>query len=174
MPIAIPRPEPGEYAEYYTRYIARVPGDDALPALALAPPPLIARLAGVDPMRGAHRYADDKWTVTQVVQHVADAERVFAYRALRFARADATPLPGFDEVLWMPETGAERRTLDDVLAEFATVRSATLSLLRSLPAGAASRRGVANDVPFSVRALAWIMAGHELHHLAILRERYDL
>jgi hypothetical protein len=174
MPIAFPRPEPDEHAEIYTRYIARVSGEDALPALATMPPPLIAHLAGVDPMRGAHRYGDDKWTVTQVVQHVADAERVFAYRALRFARADTTPLPGFDEESWMPEARAEHRTLDDVLAEFATVRSATLSLLRSLPPGASARRGIANDVPFSVRALAWIMAGHELHHLAVLRERYDV
>jgi DinB superfamily len=174
MPIAIPRPAPDEHAEFYTRYIAGVPGDDALPALATAPPPLIAHLAGVDPMRGAHRYGDDKWTVTQVVQHVADGERVFAYRALRFARADATPLPGFDEELWMPEAGAEHRSLDDVLAEFATVRAASLSLFRSLPASATSRRGIANDVPFSVRALAWIIVGHELHHLAILRERYDV
>jgi hypothetical protein len=174
MPIAIPRPEPDEHADYYTRYIARVPGDDALPVLAVVPPPLIAHLSGVDPMRGGHRYADDKWTVSQVVQHVADAERVFAYRALRFARADVTPLPGFDEALWMPEAGAEHRPLDDVLAEFATVRAATASLLRSLPPGAATRRGIANDVPFSVRALAWIMAGHELHHLAVLRERYEV
>jgi hypothetical protein len=174
MPIAIPRPEPDEHADYYARYIARVPGDDALTALAVVPPPMIAHLSGMDPMRGVHRYADGKWTVCQVIQHVADAERVFSYRALRFARADPAPLPGFDEERWMPEAGAEHRGLDDMLAEFATVRAATLSLLRSLPPGAASRRGVASDVPFSVRALAWIIAGHELHHLAVLRERYDV
>ncbi|MFI5371976.1 MAG: DinB family protein [Candidatus Eisenbacteria bacterium] len=174
MPIALPRPGPGEHLEYYARYIARVSGDDALVALGVSPAPLIARLAGADPARGAQRYAEDKWTVTQVVQHVADAERVFAYRALRFARADTTSLPGWDETKWMPYAGAERRTLDDALAEFATVRAATLSLFRSLPPEATSRIGVANDAPVSVRALAWIIAGHELHHLVVLRERYDM
>jgi len=174
MPIAIPRPEPGEFLEYYGKYIARVPGEDALVALSMTPPALLARLAGAEPARGAHRYAEGKWTVCGVVQHVVDSERVFAYRALRFARADATPLAGFDENAWAPAAEADRRTLDDVLAEFATVRAATRSLLASFTPEAVRRLGVANGAPVSVRALAWIIAGHELHHLAILRERYDM
>jgi hypothetical protein len=174
MPIAIPRPAPGEFLEYYGRYIALVPGDDALAALLVTPAPLIARLAGADPVRGAHRYAEGKWSVVEVVQHVADCERVFAYRMLRIARADTTPLAGFDENAWMPAAEAGRRTLDDALGEFATVRAATRSLLVSLPPAAPARTGTANDHPISVRALAWIVAGHELHHLAMLRERYDM
>ncbi len=174
MPIAIPRPAAGEHVEYYAKYVALVPGDDALEALSRSPSPLLARLAAADPVRGAHRYAEGKWTVSEVVQHVADSERVFAYRMLSIARADLTPLPGFDENAWAPAAEASRRALDDVLAEFATVRAATRSLLASLPAGAAARRGTANGHPISVRALAWITAGHELHHLAVLRERYDM
>ena len=170
----IPRPEPGEYHDYYGRYIARVPGDDALTGLSLTPPPLVARLADLDPVRGVYRYAPEKWTVCGVLQHVIDTERVFAYRALRFARADRTPLPGYDEEKWAPYTEVERRTVDDLLAEFSVVRAASRALMRSLPPAAVTRSGVANDAEISVRALAWIILGHELHHLAILRERYHV
>jgi hypothetical protein len=112
--------------------------------------------------------------VAEVVGHVTDAERIFAYRALRIARGDATPLASFDENAYVPAGSFDRRTLPDLLDELATVRHATLTLMRGLPAEAWARSGVASGRPVSVGALAYIIAGHELHHVAILRERYGI
>jgi hypothetical protein len=120
----------------------------------------------------ATRYAPGKWSVKEVVCHLADAERVFAYRALSIARGDQTPLPGFDENAWAPQSGADARPIGDLLDEFTAVRAATVRLLRGLDAPAWSRSGTASGKPVTVRALAYIMAGHELHHLSILKERY--
>jgi uncharacterized damage-inducible protein DinB len=122
--------------------------------------------------RGDHRYAPGKWSIKEVIGHLADGERVFAYRALRFARGDQTPLASFDENAWVPQAGCDRRTLADLAAEFRAVRVATLALARSLTDEAAARTGVASGKTVSVRALIYMIAGHELHHLAILRERY--
>ncbi len=121
-----------------------------------------------------HRYAPGKWSVKQVVGHLCDGERVFAYRALRFARADRTPLPGFDETLWVPEGNFDARPIDDLALEYRAVRSASIALFASLAPEALARIGVANDTPMSVRALAWTIAGHELHHRGLLIERYGL
>lgn len=172
--ITIARPAADEYLEYYGRYIALVPGDDALPVLARAQAETHRLLAGLDEARALHRYAPGKWSVKEVLGHLADGERVFGYRALRFARADQTPLPGFDENTYVPAGKFGRRTLADMAAEFAAVRAATLALARSLDDEALLRRGTASDCPFSVRALVAIIAGHELHHVALLRERYGL
>jgi hypothetical protein len=108
------------------------------------------------------------------VLHLSDTERIMAYRALRFARGDATPLPGFDQEAYVPTSGADAVPLAELVAELAGVRLATLDLFRHLPAGAWTRRGTASDAPFSVRALAWVIAGHQIHHLGVLGERYGV
>lgn len=170
----IARPESGEHVPYYSRYIALVPGDDAGPALATQIAETLGMLKDVDEPRALHRYQPGKWSVKEVLGHVMDAERVFAYRALRFARRDATALPGFDENTWVPAANFDRLPLADLLVEFAAVRAATVRLFRNLEPEALTRRGTANGDPVSVRALAWIIAGHERHHRGVLRERYGV
>lgn len=169
----VTRPREGEHGEDTGRYIARVPGDDALAVLE-AQRASVRALAALLEARALFRYAPGKWSVKEIVGHLADAERVYGYRALRFARHDATALPGFDEDAWVPAGRFDRRALTDLVAEWDTVRVATLSLFRGLDDDALLRRGVANDHTISVRALAWIAAGHTLHHLAVLRERYGV
>lgn len=170
----IPRPAPSEYAPYYAGYINRVPEGDVLGQLARQFDETRALLRDLPPGRAVHRYAAGKWSVAEVVGHVTDAERIFAYRALRIARGDVTPLASFDENAYVPAGSFDRRTLPDLVDELAAVRHATLTLLRGLPAEAYERSGVASGRPVSVRALVFIMAGHELHHVAILRERYGI
>lgn len=166
-------PLPDEYAPYYARYIDRVPGGDITRTLEESARETDALLRS-EPARALaeYRYADGKWSVKEVVGHVTDAERVFAYRMLRIARGDTTPLPGFDENAYVPAGNFGARTLDDLLEDFLAVRHATLRLVRGLPADAWTRRGTASDKTISVRALAFIIAGHELHHRAILEQRY--
>jgi hypothetical protein len=167
-------PAAREYAPFYAGYIARVPEGDLEAQLARQHERTRALLAPLSASQARHRYAPGKWSVIEVLGHMADAERVFAYRALRFARGDETPLAGFDEAAWVPAGGFERRALGDVLDEFGAVRKATLALLGGLDPEAVDRSGLANDKPITVRALAYIIAGHELHHVAVLRERYGL
>jgi hypothetical protein len=166
------RPEPGEYAPYFERYISKVPDGDILTLLASQIGDTTRLLAGLSDQQARRRYAPGKWSVKEVVGHLADTERVLSYRALRFARGDTTPLPGFDENVLVANAGFDARPLADLLAEFDLVRRATLALFRSLDAEAARRRGVANENTVSVRALAYIIAGHERHHREILVERY--
>jgi hypothetical protein len=166
------RPGADEYAPYYERYIARVPAGGVVAVLARQVAGTRALLAGVPDALADHAYAPGKWTVKEVVGHIVDAERVFAYRALRFARGDATELAGFDENAYVPAGRFGERTLASLAEELESVRQATVRLLAGLPAEAWLRRGVANGQAVSVRALACIIAGHELHHRAILEERY--
>lgn len=119
-----------------------------------------------------YSYAQGKWTVAEVLLHLIDAERVFQYRALRFARGDTTELKGFDQDTYVPESNAIKRTRVDILEEFLAVRNATLKLYGSLDGGSLERVGVANGAKMSVRALGFVISGHQQHHLAILRERY--
>jgi hypothetical protein len=168
------RPDAGEYGPFHAGYVALVPQGDVLELLERQLEESSALLQGVPESRGDFAYAPGKWTIKEVLCHLSDAERVFAYRALRFARGDATPLPGFDEQRWTPNSGASQRTLADLLEEFQAVRAATLALFRGLPPEAPTRHGVASEKETSVRALVWIIAGHERHHLKILRERYLL
>lgn len=172
--IAIPRPAADEYFPYYGTYIGRVPGDDALPTLASHVEDWHPTLHRLTDAQGLHRYAPDKWTVKEVLGHLCDGERVFAYRALRFARADGTPLSGFDENAWVPNSGADRRPVAELADELRAVRAATVALFRSFDPTMLARRGTANDKAISVRALAWIATGHAIHHQTILRERYGL
>jgi hypothetical protein len=169
-----PRPGANEYNPYYGKYIEKVTGDDALAALESQIGQTLALLGNVDDTRALHRYADGKWSVKEVVGHITDGERVFAYRALRFGRADFTPLPGFDENIYVPAGKFDSRPMRELAAGFGKVRAATVDLFRSLDPEALTRTGEASGNPVSVRALAWIIAGHELHHVALLRERYGL
>lgn len=171
--VRIPKPEPTEHSEYFGKYVKLV-GDDAMAALRASSASTPRLLSGVTESQAMFRYAPDKWCVKEVLGHVADVERVFAYRALRIARADVTPLPSFDENAWMPAARFDRRPLQDIVAEYQTVRAATLSLFGSFDDVALRRLGTASGHPVSVRALAHITAGHELHHVALLKERYGL
>jgi hypothetical protein len=124
--------------------------------------------------KAGQRYAEGKWTVRDVIGHMCDTERIMSYRALRIARGDATPLPGFDEVAYGNLAGAARRDWGGLLDELITVRSATIQLFRNFDQEAWQRRGVSNGAPISVRALGHIIVGHERHHLDILQSRYGL
>lgn len=168
------RPAPGEFAPFYASYVARVPDGDVLETLVRQGAETAVRLGRLEARQELHRYAPDKWSVRQVVGHLSDAERVFAYRMLRFSRGDATPLPGFDENLYAAAAPHERTGLVELLGELAALRRSTVALLAQLDEAAWGRQGEANGRLVSVRALAWIVAGHELHHLAVLAERYGL
>lgn len=170
----IPRPAAAEYDPYYGRYIDKVPEGDLLRTLEAQGRATQAVLAGLSDAAALHRYAAGKWSIKEVIGHVADTERVYAYRALRFARADATALPGFDENAWVPAGSFDARSVADLAAELDAVRRATLALFRGLDGAALARRGTANDAAVTVRAIAWIIAGHERHHVALLHERYKV
>ena len=164
---------PGEYADYASPDIAAVPGDDAIDALAdLAEdtPRLFRGLA--DAAERGLTYAAGKWTLKVLLGHLIDDERIFSYRLLCIARGDDRELPGFDENLYAAHAGFEQRALEDLLAEYAATRLATLALLRGLSADAWIARGRVNGYDCSVRGLAFHIAGHELHHHRIVRERY--
>jgi uncharacterized damage-inducible protein DinB len=166
------RPEVNEYASYYERYVSLAPEGDVVSALERQASETLALLRALPEERGAHRYAPDKWSVKQVVGHMSDGERLFAYRALSIARGDRAPLPGMEQEEWMAGADFDARTLSDLLDEFEAVRGATLHLLRHLSPEAWARRGTASDNEVTVRALAYIIAGHEAHHVGVLRERY--
>ena len=165
-------PAAGEYGAFYAGYVARVPAGDILPTLERQLDDTIALVDGFGETRGGHRYAPGKWSVKEVVGHLADTERVFAYRALRIARGDATPLPGFDENLFVAHAHFDRRPLAALVADLRLVREGTLALLRSLDDEALARAGTASNNPLTARAAAYVVAGHERHHVAVLRERY--
>jgi len=166
------RPSASEHNVYYQPYVAEVPEGDLLDILAAQRDSTAVVLAAIPEAKAGYRYAPEKWSIKEVIGHISDAERVFAYRALRIARADVTPLPGFDENAWVPAAGFDRRTLADLAAELRAVRESTLALFRGFDPGAWSRLGTASGHPVSVRALAWILTGHERHHLRVLHERY--
>ncbi len=166
------RPSADEHAPYFARYVALVPDGDVLVTLQRQARETRALLGPLDAARAGHRYAPGKWSVREVLGHVTDTERVFAYRTLSFARGAETELPGFDENAFAQAADFERVALSDLLDDFDAVRAASLALLRRLDASAWQRQGVANGKSISVRALAWLMAGHELHHRSVLRERY--
>lgn len=168
------RPIADEFPAYGQRYLDRVPDGDVLAFLRAQGERSRALLATVPPAKEGYAYAPGKWSVKRLWQHVVDGERLFAYRALCIARGDTQALPGFDEDAYAAQDGSEARSLADITAEYATVRAASSSLFAGLGASAWTRRGIANGNPVSVRALPWIIAGHELHHLAVLRERYGL
>lgn len=168
------RPGTGEFGDFYAGYIAAVPPGDIRETLAREAAAAAAFYGAISEERASHAYAPGKWTIREVLAHVADGERVFAYRALRFGRGDRTPLPGFDQDLWVPECHAATRPWPELQADFAAVRAASLLLFRSFSPADWLRRGEASGVEVSVRGIAWILAGHELHHRRILVERYGV
>jgi uncharacterized damage-inducible protein DinB len=166
------RPDAREHAPYFGKYIALVQGDNVVTALETQVAETLALLRGLSEAQGVLRYAPEKWSVKQVIGHLIDAERIFAYRALRIARGDQTPLPGFDENSYVANADFDALRLRDLTDEFACVRQASLHLFKHLTDAAWLRRGVSNNNEISVRALAYIAAGHELHHRGILQTRY--
>jgi hypothetical protein len=169
----IGRPEPDEYAPYYEKYISLIPGSDILGTLDAERRRTVLLLSGRDEEEGNFRYAPDKWNAKQVLGHVCDAERVFAYRALRIARADRTPMEGFEQDDYVKNGPFARAPLAEMIEDYIAVRRGSLSLFRNLDEVAWGRRGVANKNEVTVRALAYIMAAHELHHRRMLEEKYS-
>jgi hypothetical protein len=170
--LTIARPQAGEYSPYYDRYISLVADNDILNTLDEQRRQTLLVLSGRSEADGEFRYAPDKWSVKEVLGHVGDTERIFGYRALRIARADATPMEGFEQDDYVRNGPFAYRPLADLIEDYIAVRRATLSLLRSLDDAAWTRRGVANKSEVSVRALAYIIAGHELHHRRVLEQKY--
>ena len=166
------RPEKNEYAPYYDKYVSLVPDGEVVETLERQIEDTLALLRGVGEERAAHRYEEDKWSIKQVVGHLVDTERIFAYRALAIARGEQQPLPGMDQNEYMADANFDARTLADLLDEFSHVRRANVLMLRGLSEDAWSRRGVASDNEVTVRAVAYIIAGHEAHHVQVLRTRY--
>ena len=172
--MSIARPEPGEYAPYYERYISLVSGSDILGTLDAQRRQTMLLLSGRDEDEGDFRYAPDKWSAKEVLGHVCDTERIFAYRALRISRGDRTPIEGFEQDDYVRNGPFGQRPLAEVIDDYIAVRRATLTLLRNLDEAAWRRRGIANKNEVTVRALAYVIAGHELHHRRILEEKYFL
>jgi DinB superfamily len=168
----IASPDASEYAPYYGRYITLVGGHDVVAALEDQPRDTLALLSTLSEEQGDYRYAPDKWSIKEMLGHLIDTERVFAYRALCFARNDRTPLASFEQDDYVRAGGFDDRRLADLIEEFICVRRASVCLFRPLSAEVWTRRGVASGNPVSVRALAYIIAGHELHHRRVLREKY--
>lgn len=167
------RPAPTEFAQFYAGYIGKVSDQGPIAALT-AQVTEFERLRLLPEDKGNYRYADGRWSVKDVLGHIADAERVFTYRLTRIARGDQTPLDGFDENAWARTAPHGRRAVADVVDELIAVRRSTLALLSSLDEASLSNTGVANNNPVSARAICWILAGHTRHHLDILGERYGV
>ncbi len=170
----ISRPDPREHHPYYGTYIAEAGEEDPVATMRAQLESTCALLGAVSEEKAGHRYAPDKWSVRQVVGHLADAERIFSYRALRFARGDTTPLPGFDENEYVATANFDTRTLESLVSEWRDVRRSSIALFAGLAPETVTRQGIASNGPMSVRALAYIIPGHVNHHVAVLRSRYGI
>jgi hypothetical protein len=168
------RPGSDEFLEYYGRYIDQVPQGDLLSILDQQRTGMRQALGHLPPDRAGYRYAPDKWTIADVVQHLSDAERIFAYRALRIARGDETPLPSWDENAYAARTDTSRLSIPVLLDDWEAARGSTLSLFRTFDDAMWTNRGIASGHTITPRALAYIVAGHTVHHLTILHERYGV
>jgi hypothetical protein len=170
--VTLSPPATDEAPDYFFRYIRLVPAGDIRSILAAQLDDMGALIAHVSEDAAAHRYAPDKWSLRQVLAHVNDCERLFTFRALWFARGFDAPLPSFDQDVAARHDRADARSWSGLGEEFGHLRAATISLFRHLPDEAWTRRGVASGGEFSVKAFAWIAAGHVFHHATIMRERY--
>lgn len=168
------RPEPDEIPSPWIGYIQHVPEPDPVIVCAAQIEDTATLLRGLSDTDAMYRYGRGKWSIKEVVGHLCDIERIMSYRALRIARGDNTPLPGFDENAYVPAAKFDGRSLTDLVGELRTVRASTLALLRTFDADAWRRRGTANGKPVSVRALAYVIPGHERHHVDILKTRYGI
>ena len=174
LPPTISRPAKEEYAPYYETYISKVPDQDLHQLLASQIEVTCAMLSQVPESGADATYAPGKWTIKEVAGHIVDTERIMAYRLLRVARGDTTPLPGFEQDDYVRGASFQSRTLASLIEEFRLARASTVALLRGLDGAALMRRGVADGKTVSARALAYIIAGHERHHVGILQQRYHL
>lgn len=165
-------PNRTEAAEYYFTYIDQVPKGDIREILRAQVPETLALLHGISDEKSLHRYAPDKWSIRELVSHVNDAERLFVFRAVWFARGFDSPLPSFDQDIAVSAARADEREWNTHIDEFISIRSATVSFFDNLPEHDWSRRGIASDNPFTVRSLAYIAAGHLAHHSKVLKQRY--
>jgi hypothetical protein len=166
------RPQSTEAAEYYFTYINQVPGDDALAVIGRQIEDTRTLFAGISEEASLHRYQLDKWSIRQVLNHITDTERAFAFRALWFARGFDSPLPSFDQDIAAAGAEADKISWASHVEEFQRVRLATISLFQNMPPDRWMRSGIASGNPFTVRAMAFITAGHVAHHMRILKERY--
>ncbi|HVO79120.1 MAG TPA: DinB family protein [Terriglobales bacterium] len=173
-PLATIRPQPSEYDPYYERYISLVPDGDIIQALQRQIDETTVLFSAVGEEKAGYRYAPGKWSVKEVVGHLADSERILAYRALRIARNDRTPIEGFEQDDYIRYAPFSKCRLAGLVREFGYVRAASVSLFQELDEEAWNRRGIANKVEISVRALAFTLAGHELHHRKVLKEKYGI
>jgi uncharacterized protein (TIGR03083 family) len=172
--VNVGRPETDEIPAHFVGYIGKVTESDPVAVLASQIDVTAALLRGLSDADALKRYAPGKWSVKEIVGHLADTERIMAYRALRIARGDETPLPGFDENAYVPPAKFDARSLADLIADFRTVRTASLALFKSFDSDAWRRRGTASGKPVSVRAIGYMIPGHERHHVEILKARYGL
>jgi hypothetical protein len=172
--LSLPRPAPEESAPFYHGYISQVPGEEIGTYLTEQLQDLERLMAPLDDTAARARYAEGKWSVKEVLGHITDAERIFAYRLMRVARRDATPLPGFDEKAYVSAGDFDARPLPSLVGEFRAVRLSTIALMDGLPPDGWARKGQASGAPIGARALAYIIVGHPAHHVRVLRERYRL
>lgn len=166
------RPESNEYAEFYAGYINCVPEGDILTLLSTEHERTAELLRGLTPEQARHRYEPGKWSVREVVGHMIDSERAFGYRALCFAREEPAHLPGFEQTDYAASSNADRRTMADLVEELCAVRQSQIALFRSLDEPMWSHRGIASDCEFTVRAVAYIIVGHQVHHRTVIEQRY--
>lgn len=171
--MTIERPGPAEFNEFYAGYIGKVPASGPR-ALLESQMTVFEKLRGLPEADAAYRYAAGKWSIKELVGHMADTERLFSYRLLHIVRGDQAPLAGMDEKAWNAAAPHARRAMNDVVGEMMAVRLATVALVGSIDTDALRRTGVANNFPISARALCWILPGHAQHHLDVMRERYNV
>ncbi len=169
---SISRPAPAEYDPYYERYISLVSTDDIVATLQNQIQDTRTLLRSLPEQQGDFRYAPGKWSIKEVLGHMSDTERIMSYRAMRIARGDKTPIEGFEQDDYVPNGKFGRRTIADLLDEFAIIRNATVHLFRNLDTEASERSGTANNKEITARALAFLIAGHELHHRRVMKEKY--
>jgi uncharacterized damage-inducible protein DinB len=168
----MPRPQPNDYAAYYETYVGKVKGDSVAEIINTYSQPMFDFYSSLPEEKANYRYAEGKWSIKELLLHMIDAERIFGYRALRIARQDKTPLPGFDENSYAIASKAFERTLQSLKDEFAAVRKATDILISTFDEEQLSQRGTASEQPVTVNAIAFIIYGHMLHHKQVLEERY--
>lgn len=168
----ITKPNPDEYDPYYESYVSEVKSDDPIKELRRGKKQLIKLISKLNKKQLKYRYAEGKWTIKEILAHLMDAERIWGYRALRFARNDQTKLPGFEENDYVPASRATKRKIKSLLREYEAIRDSTIQLFQNLEEDMMMRMGTANEKPISVRAMMYITVGHELHHLGVIKDKY--
>jgi uncharacterized damage-inducible protein DinB len=171
-PAKISKPLPIEYAPHYATYIKLVAGEDLIHELETGRQQFLEFIRSIPESKLNYRYAEDKWTIKEIIIHIMDTERIFSYRALRFSRNDATPVPGFDEDEYIPEANGAGRDLDGLLEEYNALRTSTIEFFKYMTAEMTMRTGIANNKEISVRSLAYVIVGHEIHHANVIKARY--